>query len=36
MAGKNLSIIVPKKIGQCEIRKIPASEFEKFIELGLK
>lgn len=36
MAGKNLSIIVPKEIGRCEIRKIPADEFERYIELGME
>lgn len=35
MAGKNLSIIVPKQIGACEIRKIPASEFEAYVSSGM-
>lgn len=35
MAGKNLSIIVPREIGKCEIRKIPANEFEAYVSLGL-
>ena len=36
MAGSSLSIIVPNEIGRCEIRKIPANEFEKYIELGMQ
>ena len=36
MAGKNLSIIVPKEIGSCEIRKIPACEFEIYVLNGMK
>lgn len=36
MAAKQLSIIVPKEIGKCEIRKIPAEEFEKYISIGKK
>lgn len=36
MAGKSLSLIVPKAIGQCEIRKIPLEEFETYISLGKK
>lgn len=35
MAGSSLSIIVPNEIGRCEIRKIPANEFGKYIELGM-
>lgn len=31
MAGKNLSIIVPRQIGECEIRKIPVSGFEAYV-----
>jgi len=36
MAGKNLSVIVPEEIGKCEIRKIPASEFETYVLYGIK
>ncbi|MBQ3080275.1 MAG: 3-dehydroquinate synthase [Clostridia bacterium] len=33
-AGASLSIIVPKEIGKCEIRKIPAEEFIAYIRMG--
>ncbi len=36
MAGKTLSIIVPREIGHCEIRKIPAHEFETYVLNGIK
>ena len=36
MAGRNLSVIVPKEIGKCEIRKIPVSEFKTYIKRGMK
>lgn len=36
MAGKTLSILVPRGIGRCDIRKIEAAEFETYISLGIK
>lgn len=36
MTGKDLSIIVPKRIGECEIRKIPADEFKAYVLSGMK
>lgn len=33
-AGASLSIIVPKNIGDCEIRNIPAADFISYIRLG--
>ncbi len=36
MSGKNLSIIVPREIGRCEIRKIPANEFETYASNGIR
>ena len=34
-SGDSVSLIIPRDIGNCEIRSIPVSELESFIEAGL-